>query len=132
VRRVGVVIPNWNGLQHLPDCLEALAKQTYHDAEVIVADNGSTDGSLAYLAESWPEVTVVELGRNTGFSAACNAGIAASSGEYVVLLNNDTAAEPEWLERLVAAMDADPSSSWGSSKLVTFDDTEVVDSAGHT
>jgi GT2 family glycosyltransferase len=130
--KVSVVIPNYNGLAHLPVCLEALASQTLTDFEVVIADNGSEDGSLAYLSERWPEVKVLDLGSNTGFPAACNAGIQASTGEYVVLLNNDTAAAPDWLAELVGAMDAAPGFSWGSSRLVRFDDPQTIDSAGHT
>jgi GT2 family glycosyltransferase len=129
--RVSVVIPNWNGLEHLPACLDALAQQAFRDFETIVADNGSVDGSLAYLRER-SDVRLVELGSNRGFSGACNAGIEAGEGEYVVLLNNDTCAEPSWLEQLVAAMDAAPDHAWGSSRLVRFDDPGVIDSAGHT
>lgn len=129
--RVSVVIPNWNGLEHLPACLDALGRQTFVQRETIVADNGSTDGSLDYLAGRG-DVRVVELGSNRGFPAACNAGIAASDAEYVVLLNNDTRARNDWLERLVAAMDASPGHAWGSSRLVRFDDPSVIDSAGHT
>jgi hypothetical protein len=130
--RASVVIPNWNGLDHLPECLRALAAQTMTDFEVVVADNGSDDGSLAYLAQHWPDVRVVELETNLGFPAACNAGIAASTGEFIVLLNNDTAVEADWLERLVAAMDAHPDYAWGSSRLVRYDDPTTIDSAGHT
>ena len=130
--RASVVIPNWNGLEHLPGCLEALEAQTMRAFEIVLADNGSEDGSLAYLAERWPGVRVVALGCNLGFPAACNAGIVASTGDYVVLLNNDTAAEADWLEQLVAAMDAHPDFSWGSSRLVRYDDPATIDSAGHT
>jgi GT2 family glycosyltransferase len=124
------VIPNWNTLEHLPVCLDALAAQTFRDFGTIVVDNGSTDGSVGYL-RGRGDVTVVELGANRGFSTACNAGIAATSSEYVVLLNNDTRAAPDWLERLVAAMDASPAFAWGSSRLVRFDEPSVIDSAGH-
>jgi GT2 family glycosyltransferase len=129
--RVAVVIPNWNGEEHLPACLEALEAQTFRDFETIVADNGSTDGSLELLRRR-PDVKLVELGANRGFAGACNAGIEAASGDYVVLLNNDTRAQPDWLEHLVAAMDAAPSYAWGSSRLVRFDDPDVIDSAGHS
>lgn len=128
--RASVVIPNWNGLAHLPDCLDALQAQTFRGFETIVVDNGSTDASLDYLAGR-SAVRVVTLGENTGFPGAVNAGIAASEAEYVVLLNNDTAAEPSWLAELVGALDASPEYSWASSKLVAFDDPDVVDSAGH-
>jgi GT2 family glycosyltransferase len=129
-RRVSVVIPNWNGLVHLPDCLDALARQTYREMETIVVDNGSTDTSVEYL-RGRGDVTVVELGSNRGFPGACNAGIAASSSEYVVLLNNDTRVHDDWLDRLVGAMDASTAYAWGSSRLVRFGDPSIIDSAGH-
>jgi GT2 family glycosyltransferase len=129
--RVSVVIPNWNGLEHLPECLDALARQTFRESETIVVDNGSTDASVEYL-RGRGDVTVVELGANRGFPGACNAGIATSSSEYVVLLNNDTRAHDDWLERLVDAMDSSTDYAWGSSRLVRFDDPSVIDSAGHT
>lgn len=128
--RVSIVIPSWNTFIHLPGCLEALETQTFRDFETVVVDNGSDDGSLDYL-RSRTDLRLVELGENRGFSAAVNAGVESSSGEFVVLLNNDTAAEPGWLAALVAAMDASPEYAWGSSKLVRFDEPELLDSAGH-
>jgi GT2 family glycosyltransferase len=129
--RAVVVIPNWNGLEHLPECLDALAAQTYRDFETIVVDNASTDGSVAYLREEWPDVRVVELDHNTGFPGAVDAGIAVSATEFVVLLNNDTRATPDWLGRLVAAMDEHPEFAFASSKLLRYHAPELIDSAGH-
>ena len=118
-------------MEHLPGCLQALSEQTFADFETVIVDNASSDGSVGYLRDR-SEVRLVELDANRGFPGACNAGIAAASAsDYVVLLNNDTAAAPDWLERLVAAMDASPEYAWGSSKLVSFDAPNVVDSAGH-
>jgi GT2 family glycosyltransferase len=131
VNRATVVIPNWNGMQHLQMCLEALRAQTFSDFETIVVDNASTDGSIDYLRNQWPEVRLIELSSNLGFPAAVNAGIRASSSEYVVLLNNDTRAEPTWLETLVRTMDDHPNFSFGSSKLLRLDTPSVIDSAGH-
>ena len=83
-----VVIPNWNGAHHLPPCLDALRAQTYPRLEVIVADNASADGSLALLAECYPEVRVIALPQNRGFTGACNAGMQAARGAYVALLTD--------------------------------------------
>ena len=107
---VSVVIPNWNGAHHLPTCLDALRAQTYPRVEVIVADNASTDGSL----NCWPsgiEVRVVALAENRGFTGACNAGMRAAA-EIIVLLNNDTEAEPSWLSEVVAALERHPTREW--------------------
>lgn len=125
-----VVIPNWNGARFLPTCLAALARQTYPCIEVIVADNASTDGSQALLRERYPAVTLLALPQNLGFTGACNAGIAAARGNYIALLNNDTEADPRWLERLVGALDRFPAYDFAASKLLLFDRRDHIHSAG--
>lgn len=125
-----MIIPNWNGLAHLPVCLDGLSAQTYTDLEIILADNGSTDGSVDYVNSNHPLVRVVQLGRNAGFSAACNAGIRAATGEFVVLLNNDTKPEPTWLERLVVALEGTPEAGFAASKVLHFDSPHEIDSVG--
>ncbi|RDI76260.1 putative glycosyltransferase [Gaiella occulta] len=102
-----VVIPSWNGADLLADCLAALWRQTLPPGEVIVIDNGSTDGTAAMLAEAFPEVRLVGLDRNRGFAAAVNAGIRASDTPLIALLNNDAVAEPGWLAALVEAADGE-------------------------
>lgn len=111
--------------------MQALAEQTYPDFETIVVDNASSDGSVAWLREHWPDVRIVQMDDNVGFPGAVNAGITASRSDYVVLLNNDTKATPDWLNRLIGAMEEAPDYGWGSSKLLRFDQPEVIDSAGH-
>lgn len=128
--RISVVIPNWNGMEHLPLCLAALESQTLTGFETVVVDNGSTDGSLQFIREEHPQVRVVELEGNLGFPAAVNAGIRASDSEYVVLLNNDTRAENGWLERLVSAMDETPAAGFGASKILRYDPPHPIDSVG--
>lgn len=128
--RISVIIPNWNGAAHLPECMDSLQAQTFPDFEVMVVDNGSTDDSVALIKERYPRVQVLALGRNTGFSGAVNAGIRATRGEYVVLLNNDTRAEPDWLENLVRAMDEVPDASMGASKMLRYEPPHDIDAAG--
>ncbi|MGQ9803500.1 MAG: glycosyltransferase family 2 protein [Anaerolineae bacterium] len=128
--QVTVVIPNWNGAAHLPTCLESLRRQTFRDFEVIVVDNGSTDESLALLARDYPEVQVLALGENRGFAGACNAGIRAARGEFILLLNNDTDADPHWLEEVVAAFRRHPEAGLVASKMRLFDRRDVLHTAG--
>jgi len=99
-----IVIPNWNGAHHLPECLDSLSRQTLEASEVLVVDNGSSDDSVELIKQAFPWVRVIEHADNRGFPAAVNAGIRESRGEFIALLNNDTRAEPDWLERLVGAM----------------------------
>ena len=128
--RVSLIIPNWNGEALLLTCLEALRRQTYRDFETVVMDNASTDGSLEVLGRDYPEVRVVSLPRNLFFAGAVNAGIRLTEGELVALLNNDTEAEPRWLEELVAGLDAHPEAGMAASKLLLFDRRDVIQSAG--
>ena len=128
--RVTVVIPNWNGERFLRLCLGSLRDQSLGGFETILVDNGSTDGSRAFVNEHFPEVNVVPLGENRGIAAAFNAGIEASRAEYVILLNNDTEQDPGWLEALVRAAADHPEAGLFASKLVDFYDRHVLDGAG--
>lgn len=128
--RVSIVIPNYNGLAHLPECFASLDAQSLRDFEVIVVDNASTDGSLGWLASHRPEARVIVRADNGGFSVAVNAGIRASEAEFVALLNNDTAAEPQWLEELVRALDELPAYDVAASLMLLYFETGLVNAAG--
>ncbi|MGD9028919.1 MAG: glycosyltransferase family 2 protein [Anaerolineae bacterium] len=125
-----IVIPNWNGAAHLPTCLDSLARQTLRDFETIVVDNGSTDGSLGLLAGRYPDVGVLALGENRGFAGACNVGIRASHGPFIVLLNNDTEVDAQWLEEVVSAFERHPEAGMVASKMLLFDRRDVLHTAG--
>lgn len=125
-----IIIPHWNGKQHLDDCLNALRYQTLRDFEILLVDNGSTDGSQAYVRESFPEVALIELGENRGFTGACNAGWRASRGEIVILLNNDTEVDPNWLSEIVGAFERHPKAGIVASKMLLFDQRDTFHTAG--
>lgn len=129
--RVSIIIVNWNGIAHLPTCLAALQWQTFRDFETIVVDNGSSDGSVELLQQSYSWVKVVSLATNTGFSGGNNEGLKHASGEYIVVLNNDTEAEPSWLAELVAAADANPSAGQVGCRICSMEDHDRIDSLGH-
>lgn len=128
--RVSIVIPNWNGLQVLRPCLDSLASQTFRDCEVIVVDNASRDDSVAVLRASYPQVRLLVQRSNLGYAGGCNVGIRAALGEIVVLLNNDTEAEPTWLAELVAALDRHPEAGSAASRMMLYADRGKVHSAG--
>ncbi|MFV9504702.1 MAG: glycosyltransferase family 2 protein [Oscillochloridaceae bacterium umkhey_bin13] len=127
---IDVIIPNYNGSALLPTCLNALRAQTRQDFRVTVVDDGSHDHSLDLLAADYPEVQVIVLPRNRGLAAAVNAGIAATSAPFVVLLNNDTEAAPDWLATLVGALERWPTYAFAASKLRLFDRRDYLHSAG--
>jgi GT2 family glycosyltransferase len=125
-----VIIPNFNGLRFLPACLGALREQTFPQerTQVILVDDGSTDGSTAYVAEHFPEVCVLALPSNRGLAAACNAGV--HGGDLLVMLNNDTEVEPGWLEALVRMANAHTEAGVIASKMLLHDRRDVLHNAG--
>jgi GT2 family glycosyltransferase len=125
-----VIIPNWNGVHHLPVCLDALQGQSYSSLEIIVVDNGSTDGSQRLIEEEYPEVRLLALDRNLGLTGGNNAGFRAAGGELLISLNNDTEAEPCFVEALVAALEEHPEAGMAASKMLLFDRRDTLHSAG--
>ncbi len=129
--RVAAVIPTWNGRHLLAYSLPAVHRQSEEGLEVIVVDNGSTDGTCAWLAERWPGVRVVALPRNAGFAGAVNAGLhAAGDRPYLLVLNNDAAMEPDYVRVLANFLDATPASAACQGRVLRHDDPSVVDSLG--
>ena len=129
---ISVIIINHNGKEHLEACLKSLAAQTLgqDEFEIILVDNGSTDGSVEYLEKNFPAVRIVGLKENTGFSRAANAGFRSSLGELAVFLNNDTEARPDWLFELKRAAEEHKDFAFFASKMLFFDRRDSIDSAG--
>lgn len=100
---ISVVIVNWNSAADLAECLASLRRQTAPPLEIIVVDNGSTDGSVALVRARFPDVVLIANQDNLGFAPAVNQGVERARGEWVATLNNDTVADPRWIERLQAA-----------------------------
>jgi GT2 family glycosyltransferase len=106
--QVSVIVLNYNGLGFLHRCIETLLQTSYSPLELVVADNDSSDGSLAYLRENFPEVRIIPFSTNLGYSGAYNAAIEQVDSEYVVLLNFDVEVEPDWLDQAMNLMLAEP------------------------
>lgn len=98
-----VIVLNCNGRSHLPACLTSLEALDYPRAEIVVADNGSDDGSQQYVRETHPRARLIAFGENLGFARACNLTVGECPTDYVALLNNDTRVAPGWLTELVDA-----------------------------
>ncbi len=127
---LSVVIPNWNGLHFLETCLESLRAQRYDALEIILVDNASQDGSQAYVRDQYPEVTLILLPENRGFTGACNAGMQAAHGTYIALLNNDTELDPGWAAAVVDAFQRHPQVGMVASKMLLFDQRDHIHTAG--
>jgi GT2 family glycosyltransferase len=125
-----VVIPNWNGVQFLPTCLDALGQQTYPAIEIIVVDNASQDGSQDLIRSRYPTVRLVELPVNRGFTGACNAGIKTAQGDFIALLNNDTEVDCGWAAAVVNAFQRHPEAGIVASKMLLFNQRDIIHTAG--
>lgn len=129
--RLSIVVLNWNGIAHLPECLESLQRQLDEDYQVIVVDNGSVDGSIEYIMESFPDVQVVANSTNLGFCEGANQGIETAEGEFVLLLNNDTRCEPNFLREVIHCWSTAPGDVIGIfPKVLYYDRPDVINSAG--
>ncbi len=127
--KVSIIVVNWNGERFLKDCLGALSNQSYADCEIILVDNGSSDNSVRFAREYFPEVKIVVLSQNTGFTGGNAAGLEISQGAYIALVNNDARPDETWLENLIQPMLRDRTVGISASKLI-FENTQTVNSAG--
>lgn len=130
-RRICVVVPNWNGKEELPACLDSLLAQT-EPGHLIVVENGSTDGSLELLQQHYPQVELVVNKKNLGFAGGVNSGIRRAMEQgaaYIALFNNDAVADKGWLKELVGCLDAQPEAGIATCKLLNSDGTHL-DSTG--
>ena len=128
--KVTVIIPNYNGLRFLKDCLTALENQSMKDFETLVIDNASSDESVAYIRENFPNVNVMVMEKNLGFSGGVNVGIQSAKTPYVLLLNNDTEVDTHFVEEMVHAIEEYSNIFSVSSKMIQFYDREKLDDAG--
>ncbi len=128
---LSVIIPNWNGKHFLAECVDSLEKQTFRDFETILVDNGSTDGSAEFAEERYGDfIRIIQNKRNLGFTGGNNVGIRAARGKYIVLLNNDTWAAPNWLEELVNATHLDRTIGMWGSKVYSYYRRNRIEAVG--
>lgn len=128
--KITIVIPNYNGKHFMKSCLSSLEEQTCKDFKILVVDNASTDGSIEYMKKYYPDIDLISLDQNYGFSKAVNIGIQHSGTPYVILLNNDTAADPHFVKELLCAIEQSPRIFSVSSKMIQMYHPELIDSAG--
>jgi GT2 family glycosyltransferase len=134
IDKAAIIIVNWNGLHFLKDCLTSVEHQTYENYEIILVDNGSTDGSIEYVKRHFPAVKVIELERNFGFAKANNIAmreVLQKKINYISLLNNDTKADKRWLENLVYVSKMSKNIGMCASKMLLMSDPSIIDSTGH-
>lgn len=127
---VAVVILNWNGRKMLEKFLPSVVSHTTGDAEVVVADNGSTDDSIAFLKEHYPTLRIIALERNYGFAEGYNRALAQIEADYYVLLNDDVEVTANWIAPVVEQMERDAATAIAQPKLLMYDKRDTFEYAG--
>jgi len=108
IPQVSIIIVNYNGKNHLEDCLASLEKIDYKNYEIILVDNNSTDKSVEYVKNTYPSITIIKLNRNYGFAEPNNIGAKNAKGDYLLFLNNDTTVNPNFISAMVNVLEQDP------------------------
>lgn len=127
---ISIIIVNYNGRKFLRGCLNSVYAQIYENIEVLIVDNGSSDGSVEFIRTNFPRYRVIPQGSNLGFAAANNIAIREARGDYVATLNNDTEVEKSWLSELVKAMEADIEIGICASKIMFYNNRNIINSTG--
>jgi GT2 family glycosyltransferase len=124
---VSIVVLNWDGKRHLAACLESLLALDYprEKLQIVLCDNGSSDGSVDFVRERFPAVTLVALDRNYGFAEGNNRAVQSATGEWVGFLNNDMWVEPTWLESLLAPLAEQPQLACLASRISNWDGSAI-------
>lgn len=127
---VSIIIPHWNGVELLRTCLPSLKNQSFKMFEVLIVDNGSTDNSISFVKNFYPEVKLIKLKKNSGFAKAVNQGITKALGEYLFLLNNDTELDINCLEHLLMAAENHPEVGFITAKVLNYFKRNLIDTTG--
>lgn len=127
-----VVVLNWNGRDYIGECIDSLLCQSYKNIEIIVIDNGSTDGSADILEKKYGgKLILIRKSRNIGFAAGNNEGIRQNRGDYIFLINSDAVAQADWIEKIIESAERNPESGMFASKILQYDKRNVIDNTGH-
>ena len=127
---VSIVVLNWNGKKFLKNCLDSLAQLTYSRVEIIVVDNNSKDGSQEFVRTNYQNAILIENKENYGFAKGNNIGFEASTGDYVLILNNDTIVTPNFLEPLIKDFEDDPEIACLQPQIRLFENKQLLDGVG--
>lgn len=128
--KTAIVILNWNGRPMLERFLPSVVTNTTGDAEVVIADNGSTDDSIEFLKTNYPSLRLILMDKNYGFAEGYNRALAQIDAEYYVLLNDDVEVTPGWTDKVLALMDSDPQIAAAQPMLKMFDRRDHFEYAG--
>ncbi len=129
--KVAIVILNWNGKHFLEKFLPTLLQNTTQQgAEIIIADNASTDNSITFLKENYPQLRIIQNKTNEGFAGGYNSALKQLEAEYYVLLNSDIEVTPNWVEPVITLMDSDKNIAAVQPKILSYYEREKFEYAG--
>ena len=127
---VSIVIPHWNNVDILSECLESISATDFDSVETIVVDNASTDNSVASVRSNYPNVKLIENEKNYGYAGGCNIGAEAASGDYLIFLNNDTVQEKDWISNLIKTINSNDKIAAVQPKILNYYNRNIFDYAG--
>ena len=127
---VSIIIPHWNGIDIITECLESLQKTTYPNLEIIVVDNNSSDNSINHVSKNFSNIIIFENNQNEGYAGGCNRGSEIAKGKYLLFLNNDTTHQPNWIEPLVCLLEENQQIASVQPKLLNYYQKDLFDYAG--
>lgn len=127
---VSIIIPHWNGIDVIAECLKSIQNSTYPNYEIIVVDNDSSDDSVKHIKTNFPDVRLLENSKNEGYAGGCNRGAEIAKGKYLLFLNNDTIQDKKWIEPLVDRLEKDDNIASVQPKILNYYDKKLFDYAG--
>lgn len=128
--KVSIIIPHWNGIETISECLESLSHTNFDSFEIIVSDNASTDGSQKWIKDNYPKVRLLENDQNYGYAGGCNKGAEIANGKFLLFLNNDTVHNPDWLGHLIRCIEKNDEIAAVQPKILNYFDKNTFDYAG--
>jgi GT2 family glycosyltransferase len=128
--KVSIVILNWNGQKYLQQFLPSVLSSTYDNYEIVVADNNSTDNSIIFLKETYPQIRLITLDKNYGFAGGYNKALQQVQSDYYILLNSDVEVQPGWLQPMVNLLETNSSIAACQPKILSYHNKEIFEYAG--
>ena len=128
--KVSIIIPHWNGIETLSECISSLLKTKHDSYEIIVVDNNSTDGSQTWIKNTYPQIRLIENDKNYGYAGGCNRGALDANGDYLVFLNNDTIQDPDWIKHLEIILEKEKKIAAVQPKILNYYNNNIFDYAG--
>ena len=128
--KVSVIIPHWNGIDIISNCLDSLKKISYSNLEIIVVDNASTDLSVEWISSNYPKIKLIQNNKNHGYAGGCNIGASKSTGDYLIFLNNDTIHNADFIDHLADFLNLNPQVSAVQPKILNHYEQDKFDYAG--